>query len=68
MSLICEFKSHDMTIYCVLSNLQIASFNNKVIPDTIQGESGVCWSDVSENPEILIGEQARVFVSFCKEF
>ncbi|XP_065066274.1 actin-related protein 8-like [Rhopilema esculentum] len=42
-----------------ISIAQIASFNNKVIPDTIQGESGVCWSDVSENPEILIGEQAQ---------
>ena len=36
---------------------QISSFNNKVVPETIQGESGVCWTDVSENPEVLIGEQ-----------
>eukprot|EP00112_Aurelia_sp_Birch-Aquarium-sp1_P000617 Seg1058.8 transcript_id=Seg1058.8/GoldUCD/mRNA.D3Y31 product="Actin-related protein 8" protein_id=Seg1058.8/GoldUCD/D3Y31 len=42
-----------------ISTSQISIFNNKVVPETIQGESGVCWTDVSENPEILIGEQAQ---------
>eukprot|EP00794_Sanderia_malayensis_P009126 gene9126-10099_t len=42
-----------------VSQTQIASFNAKVVPDTIQGESGVCWTDVSENPPVLIGEQAQ---------
>jgi len=42
-----------------ISNAQISSFNSKVTAETIQGESGVCWTDVSENPKVLIGEQAQ---------
>lgn len=42
-----------------ISSSQISSFNSKVVPETIQGESGVCWTDVSENPPVLIGEQAQ---------
>ena len=57
-----------VSLYLTILLLQIASFNAKVTPETIQGESGVCWTDVSENPKILIGEQVLLNVEYTLSF